>query len=299
MNAFSEASIAYYLHTYSFIHTLTNSTLSMTPLTGYFAVFLYFLACFFIAFHIKNPSKNSISSNTVKKTAVVSTWALAILCHSYTLYKPLFFNESLHLDFFSAASHISLITSLILFITTSRHKIETLGLVVLPLTALFLLLSITTYTPNKATSLDGALAVHVLLSLLAYGILFLATVQATVLYVQNKRLHNHQTNQLIRSLPALQDMEKFLFHMIFTGVILLTAGLMSGFIFLDDLFGKHVLHKTVLSITAWVVYTTLLVGHWKKGWRGRKATHWTFIAFALLVLAFFGSKFVYEFLLQK
>ncbi len=271
----------------------------MTPFTGYFAVFLYFLACFFIAFRIKNLSKNSVSSNTVKKTAVVGTWILAILCHSYTLYKPLFFNESLYLDFFSAASHISLITSLILLITTCRHRMETLGLFVLPITALFLLISIISYPPNKATSLDGALAAHVLLSLLAYGTLFLATVQAIVLYVQNKLLHNHQTNQLIRSLPALQDMEKFLFHMIFTGVILLTAGLMSGFIFLDDLFGKHVLHKTVLSITAWIVYTTLLIGHWKKGWRGRKATHWTFVAFVLLILAFFGSKFVYEFLLQQ
>lgn len=269
----------------------------MTSLTGYSAVLFYCLACFFIAIRIKKTSKNNTSSNTVKRSFVVVAWALAILLHLITLYQPLLFNESLYLAFFSAASHISLITSIILFVTTCKHKMDVLGLFVLPITALFLLLSIH-YTPNKATSLDGALAAHVLLSLLAYGTLLLATVQATVLYLQNKLLHNHQTNQLTQSLPALQDMEKLLFHMIFTGVILLTASLMSGFIFLDDLFGKHVLHKTVLSMTAWIVYTTLLIGHWKQGWRGRKATHLTFAAFALLVLAFFGSKFVYEFLLQ-
>ena len=270
----------------------------MTSLTGYLAVFLYFLACFFIAFRIKNISKGSNFNHTVKKMVVVPAWAFAIFLHSITLYKPLFSNESLYLDFFSAASHISLITNLILFATICRHKMDVLGLFILPVTALSLFISIN-YMPSKAFSLDGALAVHVLLSLLAYSILFLATVQATGLYIQNWLLHNHQTNQVIRALPALQDMEKLLFHMIFTGVILLTAGLISGFIFFDNLFDKPVLHKTILSITAWVVYTTLLIGRWQKGWRGRKATSWTFAAFALLVLAYFGSKFVYEFLLQK
>lgn len=269
----------------------------MTPLIGYLAVFLYCMACFFIALRIKTAAKNSTSQFLIPRMAITITWITAILCHSFTLYNPLLSNESLYLDFFAAASHISLITSLILFVTTCRRRIDTLGLLVLPVTALLLLISLL-YTPSKATPLNGALAVHVLLSLLAYGTLFLATVQAMVLYIQNKFLHNHRTNQLIRSLPALQDMERFLFHMIFTGVILLTAALVSGFLFLDDLFGKHVLHKTVLSITAWIVYTTLLIGHWKQGWRGRKATHWTFAAFALLILAFFGSKFVYEFLLQ-
>jgi ABC-type uncharacterized transport system permease subunit len=270
----------------------------MTPHTGYFAVFLYCSACFFIALRIKKISKNSYSDNKMIGIATATTWVFAIVFHLITLYSPLFFHEKLYLDFFSAASHISLITSFILFVTTCKYKIDILGLFVLPITALFLIISIR-YTPNKATPLDPTLAIHILLSLLAYGTLFLATVQAMLLYLQNKQLHNHQTNQLIRSLPALQNMEKFLFHMILTGVILLTAGLISGLIFLDDLFSKHVLHKTVLSMTAWVVYTILLIGHWKQGWRGRTATHWTFSAFALLILAFFGSKFVYEFLLQK
>ena len=43
----------------------------------------------------------------------------------------------------------------------------------------------------------------------------------------------------------------------------------------------------------------LLLGRWRKGWRGAKAVHWTLAAMALLVLAFFGSKFVLELILER
>ena len=266
----------------------------MTSLIGYLAVLSYLIAFIFIAFRANKRPESTIFSG--QKIAVV-TWALAIFLHFIALYKPFILEESLHLDFFSAGSHIAWLTSVILFITTCTRKIDILGLFLLPITSLLLLISLLS-PPIEATQIHGTLAIHVLLSLLAYSTLFLATVQAAVLLIQNKHLHNHKSNRVIRSLPALQDMEKLLFHMIFIGVILLTASLASGFIVFDELFSKKNIHKTVLSIIAWLVYSTLLIGHWKNGWRGRKASHWTFIAFVFLILAFFGSKFVREFILQ-
>jgi ABC-type uncharacterized transport system permease subunit len=41
-----------------------------------------------------------------------------------------------------------------------------------------------------------------------------------------------------------------------------------------------------------------LLGHWKLGWRGRTAIRWTLVGFCLLILAYFGSKFVFEVLKQ-
>ena len=48
-----------------------------------------------------------------------------------------------------------------------------------------------------------------------------------------------------------------------------------------------------------LVFGGLLVGRWRYGWRGAKAVHWTLTAMALLLLAFFGSKFVYELVLHR
>jgi len=226
-------------------------------------------------------------------------WLLAIVMHGLYLYLPLFSHEGLRLDIVSAGSQVAWLTSLILLVTTFARKIEILALFVLPLALFFIILGLIELNTPKSVQINGALGSHILFSLLGYSTLFLATLQALLLSAQSKQLHNHHPGGVIRSLPALQDMENLLFRLILTGVILLSAGLLTGFIFLDDLFGKQVLHKTVLSITAWVVYTTLLIGRWRHGWRGRKAIMWTIIAFVLLILAFFGSKFVQEVLLSK
>jgi ABC-type uncharacterized transport system permease subunit len=63
------------------------------------------------------------------------------------------------------------------------------------------------------------------------------------------------------------------------------------------MFAQHLVHKTVLSVLSWLVFGCLLVGRWRYGWRGRIAARWTLAAMALLVLAFFGSKFVLELVL--
>ena len=54
------------------------------------------------------------------------------------------------------------------------------------------------------------------------------------------------------------------------------------------------MHKTVLSLLSWLAFGALLLGRWRRGWRSATAVRWTLGAMALLVLAFFGSKFVLE-----
>ena len=44
---------------------------------------------------------------------------------------------------------------------------------------------------------------------------------------------------------------------------------------------------------------SLLAGRWRYGWRGRTAVRWTLGGFVLLVLAYVGSRFVLEVVLQR
>ena len=92
--------------------------------------------------------------------------------------------------------------------------------------------------------------------------------------------------------------EALLFEMIGAGFVLLTLALLSGFMFLEDMFAQHLVHKTVLSIAAWVVFGSLLWGRFKSGWRGQKALIWTLSGFVVLMLAYFGTKFVLELVLS-
>jgi ABC-type uncharacterized transport system permease subunit len=94
-------------------------------------------------------------------------------------------------------------------------------------------------------------------------------------------------------------MESVLFDFISFGFALLSLAIISGFITLDNIFAQHVLHKTILTILAWFIFGTLLIGHYWRGWRGQRAVKFTLIGFSFLLVGFLGSKVVLELILQR
>jgi len=83
--------------------------------------------------------------------------------------------------------------------------------------------------------------------------------------------------------------------------VMLTLTVVSGVFFSEQLFGKPLSfnHKTVFGIISWLIFGTLLAGHYFRGWRGRKAVRWTLAGFIALMLAYVGSKFVLEIILRR
>ena len=103
----------------------------------------------------------------------------------------------------------------------------------------------------------------------------------------------------LKALPPLVQLESLLFRTIAVGFGLLTATLLTGVLFVENLFAQHLVHKTVLSILSWLAFGALLYGRRRHGWRGAKAVRWTLAAMGLLVLAYFGSKGVLELVLHR
>ena len=58
-------------------------------------------------------------------------------------------------------------------------------------------------------------------------------------------------------------------------------------------------HKTVLSLASWATFAALIVGRRTRGWRGRQATRWVYAGAVLMLLAYAGSRFVFEVVLQR
>lgn len=143
------------------------------------------------------------------------------------------------------------------------------------------------------------LTAHIMLSLGAAALLFAAAVTALLLVFLDRRLRTRRLADLPSALPPLDALEKVMFRLIGTGFVLLTLALLTGFIFVTDLFGQHLEHKTILSLIAWVLFGILLIGRVRYGWRGRAAVRWTLSGFAMLTLAYFGSKFVLETVLGR
>lgn len=142
------------------------------------------------------------------------------------------------------------------------------------------------------------LLIHISLALFAYACLAIASLYAVQLSYINYRLKEKNASLLHSSLPPLMAVENILFKLLLVGTVLLTLSLVSGFMFLDNMLAKEQAHKTVLSLLAWGLYSVILTGHFMFGWRGKPVIWSTFVGGVLLTLAYFGSRFVREVLLN-
>lgn len=226
---------------------------------------------------------------------------IAIALHGWILYQSMLTNPAgLDVGFFTIFSLVGWLVALLLLSAAFRQPIECLGILVLPFTALALILGqVSDQHHYLANTLSSELKFHIIISILAYSLLSIAMVQALLLYIQDAQLHNKRPGGFIRALPPLQTMENLLFRMIALGFVTLSIALLSGILFIEDIFAQHLVHKTVLSIIAWLLFAILLWGRRQFGWRGRSAIRWAMSGFIMLMLAYFGSKFVIELILQR
>jgi ABC-type uncharacterized transport system permease subunit len=203
------------------------------------------------------------------------------------------------LHFFAALSLVGACVAALCLLVNLSRPVATLGVIVFPLATLLLLVDTFLAPSTQPLPLEWQIKLHVLFALLGYSVLTLAAILAILLALQERALRARQFGGIVRALPPLTLTEALMFRLIGAGFILLTLTLITGILFVTNLFDQHIAHKTVLSIAAWLVFGTLLFGRWRYGWRGRRAVSLTLAGMLLLLLAFFGSQFVLELLLHR
>lgn len=206
--------------------------------------------------------------------------------------------SGLDFSFFKASSLIASLITLIFLVLSLKKPIQNLSLAVYPI-AIATLLSMTAFDlpVHQLSITSSGILTHISFSVLAYSIFTLAAAQAALLYWQNRTLKARKFNKLTQNLPPLLTMEKLLFEMLTAGMIMLTLAIALGFIFVENIFAQHLVHKTVFSLLAWAVFGVLLLGNRIYGWRGSTASKWTMWGCLLLMVGYFGSKFALELLI--
>lgn len=225
---------------------------------------------------------------------------VGVVFHAVLLYQGIFTEAGINLSFFTALSLSAFTIILLLLISSLGKPVEILGIVLLPVAALSILLEMR-FPGVRLLNPDAefGLKLHVLISILSYSLFSIAALQALVLALQERKLRSHHPGGFVRAMPPLQTMESLLFEMLTVAFVLLGVALITGFLFLQDMFAQHLVHKTVLSLISWFVFGILLWGRYQFGWRGRTAIRWTLTGFFILLLAYFGSKAVLELILNK
>lgn len=271
-----------------------NSRVMIQNILASLVILLYLSLSAFLIYRLVSAGKG------LGKHTLLSIGVVALLIHGYLLHQRLLEPAHMDLSFLTVFSLITWVITAILVIFSWREPVENLLIGVLPFAIVAVFSRLLSQQHHVlATTPSSGLELHILVSIIAYSLLSIAALQAILLYVQDAYLHNKHPAGFVRALPPLETMERLLFRMIATGFLVLSISLLSGFLFLEDIFAQHLVHKTVLSIGAWILFATLLWGRWRFGWRGRIAIRWTLTGFALLLLAYFGSKFVIELILKR
>ena len=209
---------------------------------------------------------------------------------------------AMRFGFAVALSMMTWLAIALYWIESFYARMDGLQMLGLPLAAVCVLLSWLLPGQHVLANADSlTFRAHLLMAMLAYSLFTLAAMHAIIMAVAERRLHRGRLTPLFAGLPPLLTMEALLFRLIHIAFGLLTLTLISGAVFSEHIFGKALQfnHKTVFAVLSWLIFAALLFGRHRYGWRGRIALRWTLTGFAVLLLAYVGSRFVLEVVLGR
>jgi ABC-type uncharacterized transport system permease subunit len=235
-------------------------------------------------------------------------WALPVVAalHATLLAAAVVDANGLRFGFAQALSATLLFAVVIVWAEGFLVPIRGLQLIVLPAAALAAVLPAAFHGSQVAAASDSLVfRAHLFIAIAAFSLLTIAAMHALLMASMDRNLHSASVDsafgRVLAEVPPLLAMERLLFRLIWTGFLLLTAALISGVLFTEELFGRPLRfdHKTVFTIASWLVFAGLLAGRHLFGWRGRTALRWTLVGFVMLLLAYVGSRFVLEVILRR
>lgn len=144
------------------------------------------------------------------------------------------------------------------------------------------------------------LPLHWALGIASYGLFAAAVVHGGMMQRTERAMR--EATQSDAGLP-LMTLERLTFRFVEAGFVLLSATLLVGWLFGEQLYGSGQSwkwnHKTIFSVLAWAVFAGLLIGRARLGWRGLKAVRIMYVGCGLLLLGYVGSRFVLEVMLAR
>jgi ABC-type uncharacterized transport system permease subunit len=260
-----------------------------TTLLTIITVALYFAISAYQYWLLKKQDQTHI-----KRVALMAI--LPLLLHGYQLHLLIDTGAGQNLSMLNLFSMLFWLIGIALVISSLLKKLEILVLAVFPISAQVALLAGLSTNVYIIDASDPGFLIHILIAIGAVSILGLAAIQSVFVTILDNKLRAQPTRMNL-ALPPLQDMERFLYFLVIAGFALLTLAIITAIVFMPSSGGEVALHKPVLSTLSWLVLGTFIYGHYRYGWRGKKAAHWTLTGFILLFLAYFGTRTVLEFIL--
>lgn len=280
-------------------------------------------------FTLERQAKGQAYMNTL---LAYFAFGLALLCYvsAGSLYIQQFFKQSSSVrKYAQPLLMLALIGHLgILIISTNNHNGEQLSLAFVA-TMLAWLVTLTMFIANRfiknllflpivcfvsafiilidlffpattgiSVNMSVGMIIHIMLSLVAFCLLSISMLYAFQLAYIKHQLKQKSRIMISGHLPPLLSVEKILIQIMTFGTIMLLAALISGFMFIPNMFAEGYAHKTLLSSAALVCFLACILLHHFIGLKARVTIIFNCCGLFLLTLGYFGSRLVKEFLLN-
>jgi len=240
---------------------------------------------------------NKMLSSYKAAKAFNITSVIALLLHSAAVYQITLDNGQFSLGLTSALVVTSCTVSILSFFIHLKDRFKALVAIAWAWSIVTLGLYFVLPPLHAAGHTNYLLATHIILSIGAYTVIAVATLEALFTLILDQMLKRRKGIVFFSHFPPLQSLESHFFLMLYFGQFLLTISLISGFVAVEDFFAQHLVHKSVLSLVSWGIFSVLILGRTFAKWRGPVVLKWSLVAFTLTFIGYFGSKFVLQIVL--
>ncbi len=225
--------------------------------------------------------------------------AIAIAMHGSGLFESLTRGGTINVSLVSSVSLIGLQLAIIGTLAALDSDLRGVAAGLIVLAAPTALATQTGAVEATSSGLSWQLQTHVFTAMFAYGLLAAGAILAIYALVQDRRLRAAKLSTVNQLFAPLEKTERVLYGVASAGIAVLAMSMALGITFVENLFAQHLMHKTVLSLIALLVFGILLTGRHFAGWRGKRAIYLYLGGFIILCLAYFGSRYILEVILHR
>jgi ABC-type uncharacterized transport system permease subunit len=175
------------------------------------------------------------------------------------------------------------------FATGSAYRLSLIGVFTSPLVfvlQLFALLAPIDPPARVAVPPNPWLEAHAALSIIAYGAFAIAGVAGAMYLAQARQLKTHKLGTIFFHLPPIADLAVALRRLLLIGFVLLTVGLIAGF-----MVGAPAL-KVAWGVAVWLTYGAILLAEKLKKVSPRRVALFSVGAFCVTLMTLWGLNFI-------
>ncbi len=178
-----------------------------------------------------------------------------------------------------------------------RLNLKILGIIVSPLILVMMVSAFVlpdTIAAKEPVLKGFWLISHIIMIFMGEAALAMACGTGILYLIQERAIKNKKRGFFYNRLPSLDLLDSTGYSCIAAGFVLLTFGLITGFVYAKSVWGRFFSWdpKEIWSMVTWLVYAALLHGRLTSGWRGKRSAIMAVVGFAILIFTFFGVNFL-------